>query len=144
MDTMKTAQQGFSVDDVADMHDDLFDMMADVGEMNEILSRPMDSYDQVNEADLDAALAGLDDEIGVGDVTGASAVPAGGAGSSVADDAGMPSYLLPSTAPAPAPAAAVPAAVPTATYATSYPSVPTAPIAPSSKPVSAAGAAARF
>jgi Snf7 len=141
VDTMKTAQQGFSVDDVADMHDDLFDMMADVSEMNEILSRPMDSYDTVNESDLDAALAGLDDELGVGDVTGVSAgAGAVGAGASAVDDTAMPSYLLPSAA-APAPAAAIP----TASYATSYPSVPTAPVAPApAKAAPVAGAAARF
>jgi charged multivesicular body protein 5 len=38
---MKDAAGAFDVGEIEDLHDDMFDMMADVGDVNEILSRPL-------------------------------------------------------------------------------------------------------
>ncbi len=43
--------------------DDLADMMEDVNEVNDILSRSFDVGDEIDEDDLDAELEGLDDEL---------------------------------------------------------------------------------
>ncbi len=43
--------------------DDLADMMEDMNEVNDILSRSFDVGDEIDEDDLDAELEGLDDEL---------------------------------------------------------------------------------
>lgn len=100
-------------------------MLADVAEIDELMSRGYDTYNDVSEADLDAELAGLEGELaadvpaeglaapdyagipeapaGIG--SGTAPIAAGGGGY-----AGYPSYpSVPSTVPQPAAPAAVPA-----------------------------------
>ncbi len=43
--------------------DDLADMMEDMSEVNDVLSRSFDVGDEIDEDDLDAELEGLDDEL---------------------------------------------------------------------------------
>ena len=60
---MKTAQGAIDIYEVEDLHEDMQDMLADVEELNEVMGRSYDTYNGVDEADLDAALMGLDDEL---------------------------------------------------------------------------------
>lgn len=85
-------------------------------------------YDTLSEKDLDAALAGLDDELAVLDVgaTGeAVAAPAPAAGYAAATAAGAGGVALPAGGGGGASATAAPSyAASAADYATSYPAVP--------------------
>jgi len=83
----------FDIGDVEDVMDDMADAMADADEINEVLGRSYDTYNDVNEADLDAQLAALDDDIAAGVLDGAAAAPAGVG----VDD--VPSYLPAAAAP---------------------------------------------
>lgn len=47
-----------------DLQDDLADLMADAEEINEVMSRSYGVGMDVDDADLDEELAGLDDELG--------------------------------------------------------------------------------
>lgn len=135
--SMREAAKDFDIDDVADLHEDMTDMMADVDEINEVLTRSYDTYETVNEADLDSALDALGDDIGVGD-----SMAMGAPGSAMADPALPP---LPSATSVPA---AMDYSAPSAMYA-SYPTVPSGTVdagAAAAAParVAAPGAAARF
>ena len=93
------------------------DALADVAEIDELMSRGYETYDGVDEADLDAELAGLEDELAAEPAESLVGIP---------DGPGI-------AAVAPVPAAAASSAYP------SYPAVPsTVPQVP------AAPAAARY
>mmetsp|Transcript_23134 Transcript_23134/g.74412 ORF Transcript_23134/g.74412 Transcript_23134/m.74412 type:complete len:232 (-) Transcript_23134:123-818(-) len=61
--TLKHEFKKVDVDKIEDLQDDLADMMADMGEVQDALGRSYDVGDDVDEADLDAELACLDDEL---------------------------------------------------------------------------------
>jgi hypothetical protein len=119
---LKEGTAAFDLSEVEDLADDMADMMAEVGDVNEILSRPMDTYETVDEADLDAALAGLDDDLGVGDaVADGVGVGAGAAAAAAA---------APAPAPAPAVAAGAGAGAGAAAYDEYSGLLPSAPVYP--------------
>jgi len=60
---MKQQMQHLDIDDVEDMNDDLAEMMEDMNEVNDILGRSYAMPDNVDEADLEAELNLLDDEL---------------------------------------------------------------------------------
>lgn len=51
---LSAAQGGVDIDEIADLQDDMIDMLADTNEINEVLGRSYDVYSGVDEADLDA------------------------------------------------------------------------------------------
>lgn len=104
---LKSATTSINIDELEDMHEDITDMLADVEDINEMMSRPYDTYNGVTDADLDDALAALDDELAGPVAAPAAAAPA-------------------AAAPAAVPARAVPTAVPAGGSSYAYPSVPTA------------------
>mmetsp|Transcript_20126 Transcript_20126/g.58864 ORF Transcript_20126/g.58864 Transcript_20126/m.58864 type:complete len:231 (-) Transcript_20126:125-817(-) len=100
--TLKAEHKKLNLDAVEDLQDDLAEMHEDMEEINELMGRSYGLPDELDEADLDAELACLEDEL---------------EGIDEGEDAGVPSYLP--TAPtaevggigaAEEPAAAVPAA----------------------------------
>lgn len=58
---LKVEQQKFSLDEVEDMQDDLADMLEEQEEIQEIMSRQYTVGDDIDEGDLEAELAGLED-----------------------------------------------------------------------------------
>ncbi|CAM9160390.1 unnamed protein product [Chrysoparadoxa australica] len=60
---MKKEFKKISIGEVEDMTDDLADMMEDMNEVNEALGRSYDVGEEIDEDDLDAELACLDDEL---------------------------------------------------------------------------------
>lgn len=60
---LKKEQAGIDMGALEDMHDDMQDMLADNEELNEIMGRSYDTYDGVDEADLDAELEGLEGDL---------------------------------------------------------------------------------
>jgi len=99
--TLKAEHKKINLDQVEDLQDDLAEMHEDMEELNEVMGRSYGLPDELDEADLDAELACLEDELeGLEE-----------------EEAGVPSYL-PSAPTAEAggigaaeePAAAVPAA----------------------------------
>ena len=58
---LKVEQKKFSLDEVEDMQDDLADMLEEQEEIQEIMSRQYSVGDEIDEADLEAELAGLED-----------------------------------------------------------------------------------
>jgi charged multivesicular body protein 5 len=71
--TLRTEIGAMDFGELEDLQDDMSDMMADANEINELLSRPYDSYNDVDEADLDAALEGLEAEVAMGEISGVEA-----------------------------------------------------------------------
>lgn len=144
---MKGILKELDLGEIEDMTDDMADMMADQEEINELLGRSFGVSDTVDEADLDAELAGLDMELGMGEATPATGAAVGGAVAAPAGDDGLAAYLAPSLTPA----AAAPAAPVAAGGSGSggggsgmaFPAVPTGALPASKTPV-VMGAAARF
>jgi charged multivesicular body protein 5 len=60
---MKSAQKEIDLNELEDINDDMVDMLDEVNEMNELMSRDYGQFADVDEADLDAELAGLDDSV---------------------------------------------------------------------------------
>jgi len=59
----KTMKNDLNIDDVEDLADDMADMMEDFNEINEALGRNFSTPDDIDEADLDAELELLEDEL---------------------------------------------------------------------------------
>ena len=66
---MRTEQATVDIDELGEIQEDMADMLADTEEINEMMTRSYDTYDGVNEADLDGELAALGDDVGLGDAT---------------------------------------------------------------------------
>lgn len=60
--TLKTEHEKINIDEIEDMQDDLADLLEDQEEMNEIISRSYATPEYLDEDDLNAELAGLEDE----------------------------------------------------------------------------------
>jgi charged multivesicular body protein 5 len=80
--TMKKESKKINLNEIEDMQDDIEDMLEDVGEISEILGRSYGMPDGVEEEDLDAELACLEEEwanepeIAESDAAAASSDPA--------------------------------------------------------------------
>jgi charged multivesicular body protein 5 len=59
--TLQVEQTKINLDEIEDMQDDLFDMFEEQEDIQDILSRNYETPDGVDEDDLDAELAGLED-----------------------------------------------------------------------------------
>ena len=59
---LKTEQAKIDLDDVEDVFDDMEELMQDMDDIGEVMGRSYGLGEDVNEADLDAELAGLEDE----------------------------------------------------------------------------------
>lgn len=59
--TLQMEQQKISLDEIEDMQDDLFDLLEEQEEIQEIMGRNYATPDGVDEDDLEAELAGLED-----------------------------------------------------------------------------------
>ena len=109
MTALKTQHENISLDELEDMQDDMADLLQDAGEISDLMGRSYGLPDEIDEADLDAELEALDDELesGVGDSyltdAGASTYGVGVSAGGVSSATGMPS--------AAAPAPSMPAAV---------------------------------
>jgi len=79
----KTVKNDLNLDDIDDLADDMADMMEDMNEINEGLARNFSTPEDIDEADLEAELDMLEDEIDEEDIVG--------------DEA--PSYLLDANLP---------------------------------------------
>lgn len=92
---MRAQMQHVNPDTIADAQDDMREMLADTQEMTEILGQEL-GVDGIDDAELEAELEGLGDEMGFGQTVGAqstpSYLPAHPAGSGAA---AVPSYLQP-------------------------------------------------
>eukprot|EP00696_Hemimastix_kukwesjijk_P006822 gnl/Hemi2/18662_TR6181_c0_g1_i1.p1 gnl/Hemi2/18662_TR6181_c0_g1~~gnl/Hemi2/18662_TR6181_c0_g1_i1.p1 ORF type:complete len:226 (-),score=88.76 gnl/Hemi2/18662_TR6181_c0_g1_i1:189-866(-) len=60
---MKTVQKNINIDQIEDMHDDLDDMLMMNDEIQEVLGRSYGVPDDLDDADLEAELAGLEEEM---------------------------------------------------------------------------------
>ena len=95
--TMKKEYKAVKIDKIEDLQDDLQDMMEDMEEVQELMGR---SYlpDDLDEGDLDAELAGLDDfdfeddelEDSVPDYLQASEMPSAPSGEMVGEEEAVP------------------------------------------------------
>jgi len=74
--TLKKEQKKININDIENMQDEMEDLLEDVGEISEILGRSYGMPDGIDEADLDAELACLEDEWAAEEVTTANSVPA--------------------------------------------------------------------
>jgi len=73
---MKKEYKNINIDKIEDLTDDLADMMEDMNEVNEALGRNYGTPDDIDEADLDAELALLADDLDFEDeLEGEGAVP---------------------------------------------------------------------
>ncbi|CAM9838031.1 unnamed protein product, partial [Ascophyllum nodosum] len=63
--TLRADIKKIDIDKVEDMTDDMADMMEDMNEINDIMGRSYNTADELDEDDLDAELACLDDELDV-------------------------------------------------------------------------------
>ncbi len=73
--TLKKEQKKININDIENMQDEMEDLLEDVGEISDILGRSYGMPDGIDEADLDAELAGLEEEWaseGVADATATS------------------------------------------------------------------------
>lgn len=59
----RTMKKDLNIDDVEDLADDMAEMMEDFNEINEALGRNFSTPDDIDEADLDAELELLEDEL---------------------------------------------------------------------------------
>ena len=74
--TLKTEFKKVDIDQIEDVQDDLADMMEDMNEVQDALGRSYGIGDDVDEADLDAELACLDDELGMDELGLEDSTPA--------------------------------------------------------------------
>ena len=100
--TLKTEYKKINIDKVEDLQDDLAELMIDAEEVQEVMTRDFGNLEDVNEDDLDAELAALDEmefdideEEGVPDYLKASEMPSApdtavSAGASATDEYGLP------------------------------------------------------
>lgn len=61
--TLKTQYKSINMNELEDLQDDMADMLMDAEEINDVVSRAYGLPDDVDEADLDAELAGLDEDL---------------------------------------------------------------------------------
>ena len=62
---LKVAYKDINIDEIEDINDDLADMMEDMNEINEAMGRSYATPDDIDEADLEAELDLLEDELEV-------------------------------------------------------------------------------
>lgn len=70
--SLKAQQKQFNIDEMEDVYDDMDDIMMDQEEIQEVMGRSLGDMEDVDEADLEAELEGLDDEFmddEIGDLT---------------------------------------------------------------------------
>lgn len=60
--TLKKEQKKININDIENMQDEMEDLLEDVGEISDILGRSYGTPDGIDEEDLDAELACLEDE----------------------------------------------------------------------------------
>jgi charged multivesicular body protein 5 len=75
MELKKTLRQDLNIDSVDDLADDMAELMDDFNEINEALGRNFATPDDINEADLDAELEMLGDELENDDYLVSSSTP---------------------------------------------------------------------
>ena len=117
---LTTMQKEFKSVDVIKMEtlaDDMADLMADTNEINELLARPYDTYDAMDESELDAQLAGLEDELAASEPLETTAAPAAADTTSISAGAEIntaPTYVpsLPAPGSTPLPASSASTATP--------------------------------
>jgi charged multivesicular body protein 5 len=73
---LKTEQAKIDLDDVEDVFDDMEELMQDMDDIGEVMGRSYGLGEDVNEADLDAELAGLEDEFDSFEMEGEEAAAA--------------------------------------------------------------------
>jgi charged multivesicular body protein 5 len=61
--TLKKSVKAINIDEIEDITDDLADMMEDMNEVNDALGRSYATPDDIDEADLEAELDVLEDEM---------------------------------------------------------------------------------
>ena len=91
MVTLKKQHEDISLDDLEDMQDDMAELLGDAAEMSDLMGRSFGLPGEVDEADLDAELAALDDELAAEPMEAGGymdALPAGGV--AAASAASMP------------------------------------------------------
>lgn len=101
--TMQAEAKKLDLDQIEDVQEDLADMLEDMNEINDMMGRSYGVPDELDETDLDAELACLEDEL---------------EGTGLEEEEGAPAYLQPSALPvepsavpaAPGAAAEMPAA----------------------------------
>jgi len=71
----RTLKKDLNIDDVEDLADDMAEMMDDFNEINEALGRNFSTPDDIDEADLDAELEMLEDELFEEDAEAVDATP---------------------------------------------------------------------
>lgn len=81
---LRSEQKKVDLGEIEDMQDDLYDMMEDMNEINEILGRSYGTPEGLDEDDLDAELAGLEEELESAEL--------------MESESSVPSYLQQSTA----------------------------------------------
>ncbi len=98
MTALKSQHESISLDELEDMQDDMADLLQDAAEISDLMGRSYGLPDEIDEADLDAELEALDDELedGVGSSSymtdaGANAYGVGTAAGGVTSATGMPS-----------------------------------------------------
>jgi len=97
MTALKTQHESISLDELEDMQDDMADLLQDAAEISDLMGRSYGLPDEIDEADLDAELEALDDELeeGLGDSyltdAGANTYGVGTSAGGVASTTGMPS-----------------------------------------------------
>ena len=84
---LKHEFQNMNLDEIEDVHDDLAEMMEDMNEVQDILGRNYALPDDIDEADLESELAGLEDEL------------EGTAETDFDSTSATPSYLQPASLP---------------------------------------------
>jgi len=82
--TMKVEHKKINLSEIEDLQDDLEDMMEDINDISETLGRSYGVPDGIDDADLEAELAGLEDEL---------------EGESIGLDSSTPAFLQPSSLP---------------------------------------------
>merc|ERR1719413_265822 len=71
----KTLKKDLNIDDVEDLADDMAEMMEDFNEINEALAQNFSTPEDIDEADLDAELEMLEDEMFEEEALGEDATP---------------------------------------------------------------------
>lgn len=84
--TLREEQKKLDIDAIEDMHDDFAELLEENDEVQELMTRSFGIGDDVDEADLDDELAGLEDEWAAEDTYAAGEADA------------APSYLMPDAA----------------------------------------------
>lgn len=60
---LKASFKGFSIAELEDLHDDMSELMADAGEIQDVLGRSYDVGDEIDEDELNAELDALEGEM---------------------------------------------------------------------------------